>query len=186
MFLPTVMLLVLAVGPAVHPSTAGLVPSGIWLNASETDLWSPTEEPPFQGDRTLYLWEYNWDMNRITFGLEGTLEVVDVIPEPGWVNIGTVQSPNLFQTGGCARGGLVVARVIVRDETGSGGRLCFVESAIDSRICFDYCTDEWWRLYETPGYITDGGAKCPWIYSPECSPLAVTPSTWGGVKATYR
>jgi hypothetical protein len=171
----------------VFAGAEGVVPRLLLLNESPTDPYSSNVAAPFIGERDLYLW-FPQDTDELTFGLEGTLELISVTPEMGWSNVGTVESPHLVFKGECyIWSGGPIARVSIRDATGAGGRICIVESTLDSRSCFGECHDdgEWYRL-EGHGYSTDGGPQCTPIYSAECRPVSVESSSWGRTKALYR
>jgi hypothetical protein len=165
----------------------GAIPSILALNESDTDGWASNVGTPFTGERDLYLWFLNFVPDTVTFSFQGTFEVVEIAPEPGWTNTGTLLSPRLASSLGCSGGPETrLARVRVRDPTGSGGRTCFWESDLDSKMCFDSCWGSYYVIGEAMGYRTDAGSYCDQIYSPECEPLAVEPASWGRAKVRYR
>jgi hypothetical protein len=171
---------------ATTAAPIGVVTSILRLNASDTDPWAAVVGAPFVGEKDLYLWFINYSPNRVTFSLGGTLEVVSVEPQPEWSNTGTLASPRLERSGCDSAYETLLARVRVRDNTGSGGRLCFAESALDSVLCFDECWGEYYVVYEAYGYRTDGGSECPYVFSSECMTLATDAATWGLLKSNYR
>lgn len=162
------------------------IPAVLSLAESDSDPWAPSAGTPFLGERDLYLWLWNYIPDRVTFGLEGTLEVLELEPAQGWNNTGTLESPRLERTG-CEGDwkATLLARVRVNDPTGAGGRLCFGESGLDGIFCFDTCSGLYYVL-DGFGYATDGGPGCSWVYSPECEPLAVDDVSWGEAKARFR
>lgn len=178
--------LVLLLPATVRADPAGCIPALLFINESDSDAEAPYDGTPFTGERDLYLWFWNYVPDRVTLGLDGTLQVVDVEPAPGWVNTGTLLSPRLERTG-CEGDwhSTLLARVRVSAPTEAGGRLCFVESTLDSVLCFDACMGGYYEL-EAFGYVADGGPGCPGVHSPECLPLAVDETSWGVIKARYR
>ncbi len=186
-FAATLVLLILA-----STSTQADVYSGLQFSASATDEWVE-EVPPFTGQMTVYVWYWGWDsLDGYEFGLTGSLQVVSVAPSPGFVNVGTTGSPLIMSQTGCvdgSNGGVVIATVVVEDATGAGGNLCFDYADSSGRLCAHKCSPGggWVGLFGINAF-SSGGTTCPAIDlgAVPCAPVAVEPTTWGSVKASYQ
>jgi hypothetical protein len=166
-----------------------------WMTISESMTWAfdDTGTPSGQETDTLAIWMAMaaWDGSAAAeFSLEGTLQVLSVIPEPGVLNSGTATSPFLESDTGCFRNQtMLLAKVVVADTSGAGGTLCIVESA-NGRACMDSCLPgpDWWTMRVT-GFASDGSTPC-WIEdtpSPHCDTyVSVDGSSWGSIKSVYR
>jgi hypothetical protein len=179
-------LLLLSLGSA-SSQVASVIPGILTISASDSGAWA-NSGPAFQGEKTLYIWFVNYEAEQIDFSFTGTLAVVSFVPSSGLANIGTNLSPSVVPTGTICTQGIytLLGELVVRDETGTGGTLCFAESAETQRLCFLSCNEGWTRTMYY-GYSSDGMPAC-WgeSTSPTCGPIAVPPTTWGSVKSLYR
>jgi hypothetical protein len=166
------------------------IPSYFLISQSESEGWDNQGES-FSGDKTLYLWMAPSNESRACeMQFTGTLEVIELVPVNGFVNIGTMHAPFLVSDS-CVDdlyAGEVVARIVVSDPTGEGGTICLEPSAGNGRLCGQVCQGEVWSWFQFVGYSSDGSKPCQGLSSgPEClDPVSVDASTWGGTKSLYR
>jgi hypothetical protein len=179
--------LLLALAAPSDPAPSGL-PIGISIGSSPSaPCWGCDNDPPFVGDKTLYVW-FGYDrFESIVFDFTGTFLLVDFEPAPGFTNVGKPLSPVLIPDESCSAEQLsFLGELTVRDETGAGGAVWVKESTSTSQLCFRECWRDGWFWFEYFGYATVGIQ--PWGYSNSigCQPLPVDPTTWGQVKGRYR
>lgn len=165
----------------------------VFLSPSDTDASVETPGVPWIGDNTLYLWALGLtiDLRSVEFSFDSSLEIVELIPRPGVVNIGTVASP-ILQLDEC-RDRLLIAEVIVRDPTGDGGSICFRASDLTGRNCIELCDlgpggEGEWHSTRYFGFASDGSGGCQGLDEfPSCVyPSATAPTTWGRLRHLYR
>jgi hypothetical protein len=172
----------------LHSQTRADVGSGLQIVTPERE----DTVPPFLGDLAVQL-EYpgGWnDLQAFNFGFFGTLTIVELTPRAVFINLGTMADPLIVTDPlECVDGrfGIVLADMIVRDETGLGGWICFGESEITSRLCFQTCDGYWNRFSDAVPFRAGTEAPCGQLpQSADCSPIAVEEFSWGRVKSAYR
>jgi hypothetical protein len=165
-------------------SADGVFPHLITVSDSPTD-WDSLDGAPFIGERTLYVWlAIPWyKTHEWWFTFESSFQLVELVPAPGFQNLGSLDSPFLT-TPECQYQPVVLAELRVLDSGGQGGQVCvFADSALCSRLCDEDATvaTYFW------GYETNGNF-CDRFGQPELCPnvVPVEPESWGRMKARYR
>jgi hypothetical protein len=143
---------------------------------------------PWTGDKSFYIWTQNCVVpsSGSEFSLVGDLEVVDLIPMNGVVNLGTNESP-ILRYPECFKSE-PVAEVVLRDAAGAGGQLCFAPSHQNEVNCSLRICDEYYASHIYYGLSSVAAEPCTgWDELDGCYPVvSVDSRTWGRVKAIYR
>jgi hypothetical protein len=189
---PLLVAEILVVAAAVTTSVPSFVlasPSNMAIMILDAQDESPTL-PPWIGEQTLHLWNIP-AIFPPSIGTEFAfstvnLTIVDLIPRPGVINLGTPQSPILVFSE-CTEAA-VIADLIVLDESGAGGRICFRPSDQSGMNCSTGCFDH--ALYSNLyyGFASDGTEPCQgWDANANCYPVvSVEAQTWGMLRILYR
>lgn len=160
----------------------------IFISESDTECGNLPDHtsPPWIGERSLYVWVcggFNW-FGMTEFGVETTLQVVDLIPRSGVTNIGSITSPTLIYPQ--CEPWMLLAELVVLDGTGGGGRVCLTDSETHLMNCTQDCGGQLFANIFT-GFSSDGTPPCSGMAnSPGCSTVAVDRPSWGSVKSLYR
>lgn len=167
-----------APGAAPDPALDG-ASSGWALSGVESSPWY-NEDIPFSGERTLYLWQecsFGVGWTAATFSLGGTFELVSLTPRAGFTSTGTLPLVELQATD-CREGWELVADLVVRDTTGTGGNVCFVGKVVAS----DCNVPPVLVISGHHGFSTDG-TEC---FNYGCPVDYVIPGSWGRVKSLFQ
>jgi hypothetical protein len=176
---------VLSTLAAAEPA-GGQFAEASWSLSGSTISSGFNVEPPFLGEHEVYLWQtcqVGVEWIEADFDIVGSLEIVSITPVLSGVTItGTLPNVHLYASS-CMNQNhhIVVASLIVRDPTGSGGSLCFA-GANASLDCGGFGGT--WSPHGYEGYSTDGSMPC--YGNQYCFVDAADPATWGRVKAQFR
>ncbi len=167
------------------PVAAGDVAYRLSISESPTELHL-TSGSAFTGERTLYLWT-EIGASALNFGLETDWEIVSFTPAAGFINASSdVHSPYIVAEFPplCIPSSGPFATLVVRDDTGAGGSVCFVPAEGSGRICFSPCFSPGWASHDArEGYSTIGPCLAP---QTDCLPTVLNADTWGQIKSIYR
>ena len=187
-------ILIMAATFGTAPTEAEGWPTTQWSIKSdeifECGQFAGWQSDPWLGERVLYLKAFTnlISHGRAQFDLGGTLEIIDFVPRPEWVNHGTATSL-LLERAPCGPvvGCETVGELIVRDIKGAGGTLCFENSSQTGLLCAQDCTfqDVWFSISYL-GFSSNGSLPCSGYGNEFCKTLANEPISWGSVKALYR
>lgn len=168
-------------------------PPEIWL--SLVDEGNPLSvAPPWIGEKTLYLWTSSpaYSAQVVEFSFECVaLQVVDLVPRAGVVNLGSLDAPLLHYDEcrfGFGSSSAVIAEVIVRDAAGAGGTMCFSHSGPTHRNCQLLCDRPRYFAQYFTGFASDGSDPCGGSgYGADCEEVVAAESTtWGTVRVHFK
>ncbi|MFN8176389.1 MAG: hypothetical protein U0167_00520 [bacterium] len=134
----------------------------------------------------LYLWyacSIGGGMSAADFGLQANGVIfAGFSPLNGFLNAGSGQNI-LIAVGGCPPGPIAAGDITVF-YLGGAGSMCVVNSINNIRVTVD-CTSPTPRAWDLKAVGWDA-LGTPACNESLCSPTAVEPQSWGGVKSLYR
>jgi hypothetical protein len=179
---------------AAHATERGWFPPELFFSGNDQTQYADIVLPEEGEEFSVFIWQGQGNTLWIAgaqFGLAPeSLEILDLIPKPEFVNQGSITSPILMHTD-CFNDNRYfkpLAEVRLRLLDSSGGNLCFVPSDQLGINCSFDCVSEHYYNHFSYGYWFGTGNGCDCCtWSDLCGdPLSNEPSTWGKIKSAYR